>query len=56
MTAQQLREAEEIASTCCRAWKPPKPDPVSVEEAQRAFIAKAAARHTKRPDQQWGRM
>lgn len=56
MSPQTLREAEEIASTCYRSWKPPKPDPVSVEEAQRAFIAKAAARHTKRPDQQWGRM
>lgn len=49
-----IRETEDIASTCYRAWEPPKPDPVSVEEAQRAFIAKAAARHTKRPDAKWG--
>ena len=50
-----IREAEAIASTCYRAWKLPKPDPVSVEEAQKAFIAKAAARLQKRPDASWGR-
>lgn len=54
MSPQIIAEAEEVASTCYRAWKPPKPDPMSVEEAQKAFIAKAAARHTKRPDEKWG--
>lgn len=54
MSPQILREAEEIASTCYRAWKPPKPDPVSVEEAQRVFLAKAAKRLEKRPDHKWG--
>lgn len=55
MSPQTLREAEEIASTCYRAWKPPKPDPVSVEEAQRAFLAKAAARLEKRVGEGWGK-
>lgn len=50
-----IREAEAIASTYCRAWRPPAPDPVSVEEAQKAFIARAAARLQKRPDASWGK-
>lgn len=55
MSPQIIAEAEQVASTCYRAWKPPKPDPVSVEEAQKAFIAKAAARLQKRPDASWGK-
>ena len=50
-----IHEAEAIASTCYRAWRPPAPDPVSVEEAQKAFIARAAARLQKRPDASWGK-
>ena len=54
MSPQIIAEAEQVESTCYRARKPPKPDPVSVEEVQRAFIAKAEARKPKRVDAGWG--
>ena len=55
MSRQIIAEAEQVASTGYHAWKPPKPDPVSVEEAQKAFIARAEARKPKRPDAKWGK-
>ncbi len=55
MSPQIIVEEEQVASTCYRAWTPPKPDPVSVEEAQRAFLAKAAARMEKRVGEGWGK-